>query len=236
MLFRSAVGIPVIGSLNCISVGGWMEYSRKLQEAGADALELNLYFIPTNPNLDAASIEKLYFDALQEVKKTVTIPIAVKLSPYFTNLSQMITALDKKGANGIALFNRFYQPDLNLENLSVEPGVVLSNSSDLRLPLRWIAIMYGKVNASLAGTGGVHTASDALKMIAAGADVAHLCAAILKNGPEHLGKMLKEMEEWLVRKEYKSLGQLKGSLSQKSVAEPAEFERANYMKAINDYR
>jgi dihydroorotate dehydrogenase (fumarate) len=232
---KTSVEIPVIASINCVSLGNWIEYSKKIQQAGADALELNLYFLPTDMSLTSAHIENLYLDVVGEVKKAVSIPVAIKLSPYFSNISRMIKNLDDAGADGLVLFNRFYQPDINLEHLSAEPGVVLSSSDDLRLPLRWIAILYGKIKASLAGTSGVHTGQDAVKLLMAGADVAYICAALLKNGPRHLSTILNDMTRWMEQQEYGSITQLKGSLSQKSVVEPAVYERANYMKALTGY-
>ena len=232
---KAMTGMPIIGSLNGISTGGWIDYAKKIEQAGADALELNVYLIPTNVNQDARQIENLYQIILKAVKAHLKIPVAMKLSPYFTSMARMAKELDQQGADALVLFNRFYQPDLDLENLVVKPGVTLSNSNDLRLPLRWIAILYGKIKASLAGSSGVHTAQDALKLIAAGADVAHMAAALLKNGPHYLKTVLDDMERWLDDHEYSSLSVLKGSMSQKSVAEPAAYERANYMKALNIY-
>ena len=185
---------------------------------------------------ESRQVENQYRVILNAVKSNVNIPVALKLSPFFSSTARMAKELDEDGADGLVLFNRFYQPDLDLENLEVTPGVVLSTSNDLRLPLRWIAILYGKINSSLSGTTGVHTAMDALKMIAAGADTAQMCAALLKNGPDYLKTVLRGMEIWLEEKEYESLEVLKGSMSQKSVNEPGVFERANYMKALNDFR
>jgi dihydroorotate dehydrogenase (fumarate) len=232
---KTSTSIPIIGSLNGISTGGWIDYAKKIEQAGADALELNIYFIPTDVNQEARQIESLYRIILKAVKENVKIPVAMKLSPFFTSMARCANELDQDGVDALVLFNRFYQPDLDLENLTVVPGVTLSNSNDLRLPLRWIAILYGKIKASLAGTTGVHTAIDSLKLIAAGADITQLCATLLINGPQHLTKILNDMERWLIEHEYSSLSMLKGSLSQKSVAEPAAFERANYMKALNVY-
>ena len=232
---KEATDIPVIASLNGVSTGGWIEYARKIEQAGADALELNVYFIPTDLNQESRQIENLYLTILKAVKSNVNIPVAMKLSPYFSSMARMALELDQDGAYALVLFNRFYQPDLDLDALEVKPGVILSSSNDLRLPLRWIAILHGRIKASLAGTTGVHTAEDALKLVAAGADVAHMCAALLVNGPEHLGKVLAGMEQWLQEHEYDSLATLKGSMSQSAVAEPAAFERANYMKALNEY-
>ncbi len=233
---KDATDIPIIASLNGVSNGGWIDFSKKIQEAGADALELNIYFLATDMEQDSREVENQYRAVLSAVKSAIDIPVAVKLSPFFSSIARMAKELDDEGADALVLFNRFYQPDLDLENLEVTPGVVLSTSNDLRLPLRWIAILYGKVKAGLAGTTGVHTAMDALKMIAAGADVVQMCAALLKNGPDYLGTVLQGMETWLEEKEYESLDVLRGSMSQKSVAEPAVFERANYMKALNDFR
>ncbi len=233
---KKAVSIPIIPSINCISLSGWSSYAKKIEQAGADALELNLYYIPTDMKVTCEQIEKLYVDVVKEVKKTVKIPVALKLSPYFTNIASMAKKLDEAGANALVLFNRFYQPDINIEDLEVEPGIILSNSNDMRLPLRWVAILYGRLHASLAGTSGIHTAEDALKMLMAGADIANMCSALLKNGPRHLAKVLSDMTAWMERKEYKSITQLKGTMSQKSVAEPSAFERANYMKALSNYK
>ncbi len=233
---KESVDIPVIGSLNGISTGGWIDYAQKIQQAGADALELNVYFIPTDPEQDSQKIEGLYREILKAVKANVSIPVAIKLSPYFSAMAHMAIELDQLGADALVLFNRFYQPDLDLEALEVKPGVVLSNSDDLRLPLRWIAILYGKVKASLAGTTGVHTGIDALKLLMAGADVAQMCAALLLHGPSYIGTVLNEMKEWMEKHEYDSVSMMKGSMSQKSVAEPAAFERANYMKALRTFR
>lgn len=232
---KKAVGIPVIGSLNGVSTGGWMDYAKKIQEAGADALELNIYYIPTDPYLTASDIENMYIDDLKTVKKNITIPVAVKLSPFFSNLSYMIRKLDEAGADGFVLFNRFYQPDLDLENLQVEPKVKLSSSADILLPLRWIGILSGRVKGSLAATSGVHTAEDAIKLIMAGADVTMMCSALLKNGTERIREVIEGMLNWMEAHEYESIEQMKGSMSQKSVTEPAAFERANYMKAVNTY-
>ena len=232
---KDSLDIPIIGSLNGVSTGGWIDYAKKIQEAGADALELNVYFIPTNLEQETQQIENLYRIILKAVKANVTIPVAVKLSPFFTSLPRTIKKLQEDGADAFVLFNRFYQPDLDLDILEVKPGVVLSTSNDLRLPLRWIAILSDKINASFAGTTGVHTANDALKLIAAGADITQMAAVLLKKGPEYLGTILSDMTKWLEENEYDSLSVLKGSMSQKSVAEPSAFERANYMKALNSF-
>jgi len=233
---KEATKIPIIGSLNGVSSGGWIEFAKKIEQAGADALELNVYFLATDANQESRQVENQYRVILNAVKSNVSIPVAIKLSPFFSSTARMARELDDDGADALVLFNRFYQPDLDLDNLEVKPGVVLSTSNDLRLPLRWIAILYGKIKGNLAGTTGVHTAMDALKLVAAGADVAQMCAALLKNGPDYLTTVLRGMEVWLEDKEYESLEVLRGSMSQKAVAEPGVYERANYLKALNDFR
>lgn len=233
---KEAVDIPVIGSLNGTSVGGWMDYARKIQQAGADALELNMYFIPTDPMLASAEIESIYLETLKVVKSSVTVPVAMKLSPFFTNMANMAKRLDDAGADALVLFNRFYQPDIDLENLEVVPGVRFSTSRSMRIPLRWLAILHGRLRASLAATTGVHSGEDVLKMLMAGADVTMMCSALLKNGIRHLSQVLAEMEQWMIDHEYVSVEQMKGSMSHKSCADPSAFERANYMKALQRFR
>jgi dihydroorotate dehydrogenase (fumarate) len=233
---KKALGIPVIGSLNGVSTGGWMKYAKKIEEAGADALELNVYYIPTDPRLSAQAVEDLYIDALKAVKQTVKIPVAMKLSPFFSSMANMATRLDAAGADGLVLFNRFYQPDFDIEALDVVPNVNLSSSRSIRLPLRWIAILFGRVKANLAATSGVHTAEDVLKLLMAGADVTMLCSALLQHGPTAIAEILKNLNQWMLEHEYVSVQQMRGSMSQKSVADPSAFERANYMKALNQYK
>lgn len=233
---KQSLEIPVIGSLNGISPGGWIDYAKKIEQAGADALELNVYYIPTDPELTGQEVEDRYLQVLHAVKQTVHIPVAMKLSPFFSSMANMAKRLDTGGANGLVLFNRFYQPDIDLETLEVVPGVVLSTPMAMRLPLRWIAILYGKVKASLAATSGIHTAQDVIKMLMAGADVTMMCSALLKNGPQHITTVLADIRQWMLEHEYVSVSQMKGSMSQRSVADPAAFERANYMKALNQYR
>jgi len=232
---KKSINIPVIASLNGVSTGGWIDYSKKMEEAGADALELNVYFLATDPNMEGRQIENQYKTILKAVKSNVKIPVAIKLNPYFSSMTKMAMELDEAGADALVLFNRFYQPDLDMDELEVKPGVVLSNSDDLRLPLRWIAILSSRIKASLAGTTGVHNAMDAIKLIAAGADVTQMCAALLINGLSYLGKVLQDMNKWLQEKEYGSIDILRGSMNQKSVQNPASFERANYMKALNQF-
>jgi len=232
---KAAVEIPIIGSLNGVSTGGWMDYAKNIEEAGADALELNIYYIPTDPYLTGTDIENMYIDNLKTVKKSVKIPVSIKLSPYFSNISFMIRKLDEAGTDGFVLFNRFYQPDFDLEKLVVEPKVNLSTSQDILLPLRWIGVLYGKIKANLAATSGIHKAEDAIKMIMAGADVTMVCSALLKSGVGQISDIIDNMINWMESNEYDSVTQMKGSMSQQSVAEPAAFERANYMKALNRY-
>jgi len=232
---KQSLTVPVIGSLNGISVGGWIKYAKKLEEAGADALELNVYYIPTDPELRGLDIEDRYVEILSAVHETVSIPIAMKLSPYFSSLAHMARRLDRAGAKGLVLFNRFYQPDLDLDTMEVKPNVILSSPHALRLPMRWIAILHGNIKASLAATSGIHTATDVLKMVMVGADVTMMCSALLKNGPAHITAVLNDIEQWMMEHEYESIRQMKGSMSQRSTADPSAFERANYMKALNSY-
>lgn len=231
-----AVEIPVIGSLNGHSVGGWTTFARLIEQAGAAALELNIYYIPTDPEIGAEAIESEYLQVVREVKGALSIPIAVKLSPFFSALANMAGRLEKAGADGLVLFNRFYQPDLDLEHLDVYPNLFLSTSQDLRLPLRWIAILYGRIAASLAATGGIHTGEDVLKVLMAGADAAMCCSSLLKNGIDHASRILDEMRQWMQEKEYDSVRLMQGSMSQRSSSDPSAFERANYIKALRSYR
>ncbi len=233
---KEALGIPVIGSLNGVSTGGWIEYAAKMQQAGADAIELNVYYIPAQVRITGQEVEDRYINILHEVKNAVTIPVAVKLSPYFSSLAHFAQRLDYAGADGLVLFNRFYQPDLDIEQLEVTPNVVLSTSEAIRLPLRWIAILRGQVRTSLAATSGVHTAADVLKLLMVGADVTMMCSALLKHGPQRVTEVLQDLDRWMLEHEYISVAQMKGSMSQNAVADPSAFERANYMKALNRYR
>lgn len=230
-----AVDIPIIASLNGVSPAGWTSYAREMQQAGAAALELNVYYIPALPELTAEHVESMYLDILKAVKSHVTIPVAMKLSPFFSSPGNMMLRLDQAGADALVLFNRFYQPDLDVEELSVKPSLTLSTPFEMRLPLRWIAIMYGQMGASLAATTGIYTAIDVVKMIMAGADATMMCSALLKHGPEHLAKVRTGLEEFMDRAGYESVAKMKGILSQKHCDEPAAFERANYMKVLNTY-
>ncbi|MEI6074625.1 MAG: dihydroorotate dehydrogenase-like protein [Verrucomicrobiota bacterium] len=232
---KKSTRIPIIASLNGSSAGGWTEYAKQIQKAGADALELNIYYIPTDMNLTGTEVEMTYLDILKSVKANVSIPVAVKLSPFFSNFANMAKRLDQAGADGLVLFNRFYQPDIELESLEVKPNILLSTPMAMRLPLRWIALLHGKVKASLAATSGIHRASDALKMLLVGADVTMLCSTVIRHGIPQIAMIEREMIDWLEEHEYESVKQLKGSLSQKNCAEPAAYERAQYMKALTGY-
>lgn len=233
---KRALGIPVIGSLNGVSSGGWIRYARRIEEAGADAIELNLYYLPVSPDLTAAALEDNYIALVGEVCNSIRIPVAVKLSPYLTALPNLARRLAGVGAKGLVLFNRFYQPDLDIEALEVKHSLDLSTSAELRLPLRWISILYGKVGADLALTGGVHTAEDVLKAMMAGANVTLLASALLKHGPAYAATLLAEMQAWMEAHEYASVAQMQGSLSQAKVPDPAAYERANYMKVLQSFR
>jgi dihydroorotate dehydrogenase (fumarate) len=232
---KAAVKIPIIASLNGSMAGGWTDYAKQIEQAGADALELNIYSIPTDMDKTSADVEQTYLDILKSVKAVVTIPVAVKLSPFFTNFANMAKKLDKAGANGLVLFNRFYQPDIDLESLEVRPNILLSTPMAMRVPLRWIAILYGRLNASLAATSGIHRATDSLKMLMAGADVTTLCSVLIRHGIRQITAIEREMVAWMEEHEYESVQQLKGSLSQKNCPAPSEFERAQYMRAISNY-
>ncbi|MDZ7290864.1 MAG: dihydroorotate dehydrogenase-like protein [candidate division KSB1 bacterium] len=232
---RAAVDIPIIGSLNGVSTGGWINYARKIEAAGANAIELNIYYIPTDPALSGNDVEGMYLDTLKAVKASVKIPVALKLSPFFSAMVNMARRFDAAGADALVLFNRFYQPDIDLEQLEVVPNIILSTPHALRLPLRWIAILYGQVKADLAATSGIHSAQDVLKALMAGAKVTMMASALLHNGIGHVRQILRDMEIWMEEHEYESVRQMQGSMSQKSVAEPAAFERANYIKALQRY-
>lgn len=233
---KQAVDIPIIASLNGKSVGGWIDYAKKIEQAGADALELNIYFLASDPKISGAEIEKEYLNIVKGVKMNVNIPIAVKMHPFFSSVSWMAEQLTNVGADGLVLFNRFYQPDINLETLEVEPNVLLSTPAEMRLPLRWIGMLYGRVNADLAATSGIYSETDVIKMIMAGAKVTQVLACMLKFGIGHIKEMLSQMVYWMEVNEYESLEQMRGSMSHKSVANPSQFERANYMKVLHSYK
>jgi dihydroorotate dehydrogenase (fumarate) len=233
---KEAVAIPIIASLNGVSIGGWTDYANLIQEAGADALELNIYYIPTDPTLTGAKVEQTYLDILTMIKSLVTIPVAVKLSPFFSNLSNMARRLDEAGADGLVLFNRFYQPDIDIDNLVVRPNVILSTPHALRLPLRWIAILYGRIRADLAATSGIHTAQDVIKMLMAGANIAMLCSVLLRHGINHIRLIEQELRQWMEEREYESVRQMRGGMSQLHCENPGEFERAQYIRALHSFK
>ncbi len=230
-----ALSIPVIASLNGVSAGGWTDYARQIESAGADALELNAYQIPTDPDLPGNAVEQGYLDILAAVKNAVKLPVAMKLGPFFSNFAHFAKRLDAAGADALVLFNRFYQPDIDLENLEVEPGIFLSTPQARRLPLRWIAILHGRIEADLAATSGIHTSADVLKMIMAGATVTQLCSVLLQQGMGRIAVIEREVRAWLEAHEYESLAQARGSLSRKNVADPGAYERAQYLKLLTTY-
>lgn len=232
---KEAVRIPVIGSLNGISKGGWIDYAQRMEQAGVDALELNIYHIAVDPNVPGEEVEARYTELVQAVKASVGVPVAVKLGPYFSSMANMAKKLDGAGADALVLFNRFYQPDFDLEALEVVPNLILSNHYELLLRLNWVAVLYGNIKADLAVTGGVHQATDAVKSMMAGARVAMMTSALLRQGIDHFARVLNELYIWLDQHEYDSIRQMQGSMSRRSVAQPATFERANYMKVLNSY-
>lgn len=233
---KKSLDIPVIGSLNGISKGGWIEYAKNMEQAGADAVELNVYYIPTSIDVTSEEIENMYVDTLKAVKENVNIPVAIKLSPFFTTMANMAKRLDDAGADGLILFNRFYQPDFDLDELKVVPNLALSTNWELRLPLRWIAILYGNVKADLVATSGIAGYEDVLKVMMAGGKVAMVTSELLRNGVGRIGEILTDLEKWMEEHEYSSIQMMQGSMSQKSCAEPAAFERANYMKTLQSYK
>lgn len=232
---KSAINIPVIASLNGTSSGGWIEFAHRMQEAGADALELNIYQVPTDIDMTAADIEQVYIDLVTDLRKQIVIPLAMKLSPFFTALPNLARRLVEAGASGLVLFNRFYQPDLDIETLEVIPTLELSTPCELRVPLRWIAILHGRINADLALSTGVHSHQDVIKAVMAGANVVEPASALLDNGIQWITTTLASIEEWMSKFEYDSISQMHGSMSQLAVADPAAFERANYMKALTRF-
>jgi dihydroorotate dehydrogenase (fumarate) len=232
---RKAVHCPVIGSLNGFSTGGWIDYAKMIEDAGADALELNMYYLATDVALTCGELEEQQITLVSDIRRRIRIPIAVKLSPFYTALPNFAGRLVEAGADGLVLFNRFYQPDFDLEKLEVVPNLVLSNSNEMRLPLRWIAILYGQVKADFALTSGIHTANDMLKALMAGAKVAMMASELMQHGIERVPQVLAELQDWMVEHEYKSVQQMIGSMSQRAVADPAAFERANYMKVLSSY-
>ncbi|MBS3784509.1 MAG: dihydroorotate dehydrogenase-like protein [Anaerolineae bacterium] len=233
---KEAVDIPIIGSLNGISTGGWIDYAEEIEQAGADALELNVYYIPGQPDVTAADVEELAVAILRAVKESVSIPVAMKLSPYYSSLPHLAQRLVEAGADGLLLFNRFYQPDFDLEAFEVVPSLTFSTSDELRLPLRWVAILYGRMPVDLGITTGVHTHLDVIKGLMAGARVTMMASELLQNGVERIQVILDDVVAWMGEHEYESVAQMQGSMSQKNVADPAAFERANYMKVLQSWR
>ena len=232
---KKAVRVPIIASLNGSSLGGWAKYARAMEDAGADAVECNIYFIPSDIDLTGLEVEQRYIDIVSAVKSSVQIPVAVKLSPFFSNTANMAKWLVEAGAAGLVLFNRFYQPDIDLQALEVGPNVLLSTAQDSRLPLTWIGILYGRIRASLAATSGMHSAEDVIKLLMAGADVTMLCSSLLRNGVGHIRTIEHGLSEWMQEHEYESVDQMQGSMSQLLGSDPSAFERAQYIRAVKDF-
>lgn len=232
---KRSVSIPIIASLNGFSAGGWVDFAKKMQQAGADGIELNIYNVVADPDLSSTDVETLYVNLVKEVRQSLHIPLAVKISPYVTALPNLVHRLVGAGANGLVLFNRFYQPDLDIENLEVTPNLVLSTSDELRLPLRWIALLHGRADIDFALTSGVHSGADIVKAMMAGAKVAMTASELLAHGIGRVSTLLDEVNAWMIDHEYDSIRQMQGSMSQIAVNEPTAFERANYMKALNSY-
>ena len=232
---KQSLDIPIIASLNGISLDGWVEHGKALEQAGADALELNAYYIAADPAQPGSEVEGRYLELVRQLHAQVGIPIVVKLSPQFSSIPHLIGGLAREGADGVALFNRFYQPDIDPESLQVAPRLQLSHSDEALLAMRWIAILYGRVSISLAATGGVHTAEDVIKLLLAGADVTHMCSALLKQGPGYLAEIKAGLERWMEEKEYGAIADIKGLVSQQHVADPSAFERANYVWVLDNY-
>lgn len=233
---KKAVKIPVIGSLNGTSLGGWTNYAQEIQKAGADAIELNIYSIPTNPSVSGAEVEQTHIEILKAVRKVVSIPVAVKIGPFYSNVAVMAKSLDDAGAAALVLFNRFYQPDFDLDKLEVRPNLLLSTPQALRLPLHWTAVLHGRIKADIAATSGVHSAGDALKLLMAGANVTMLCSALYKFGVEHIRAMETELARWMEEREYKSVSQMRGSMSQLKCSDPSAFERQQYIRTLTTYK
>jgi dihydroorotate dehydrogenase (fumarate) len=233
---KDLVNIPVIASLNGTSPGGWIDYATRIEQAGADALELNIFYLPNDIDTPSSEVEQLYIDIVQSVKDKVHIPLAIKLGPFFSNLAHMARRLDAAGAAALVLFNRFYQPDIDLKHLEVRPHILLSTPQALRLPLRWIAMLRGRISADLAASGGIHTGEDAIKMIMAGANITMLCSALLRRGIGHIRVIESQMLDWMEEFEYESVKEMHGSMSQRNSPDPAAFERAQYVHALQSFR
>jgi dihydroorotate dehydrogenase (fumarate) len=232
---KAAVRIPIIASLNGNSVGGWTSYAREMESAGADALELNIYYIPTDAEHTSQDVERMYLDILRAVKSVVKVPLAVKLGPFFSNMAHMARQLDAAGADALVLFNRFYQPDIDLDALEIRPRVLLSTPQETRLPLTWIGILYGRIRADMAGTGGIHQAANVLKMLMVGARVTMLCSVLLQRGIDHIRTIEQGVREWMETHEYESVRQMQGSMSQLNCPDSTAFARAQYVNALHTY-
>ena len=232
---KRSVGIPIIGSLNCTTLGGWISYARRITEAGADALELNIYKIPTRTDATGSTIEDIYINTVRSVRAATKIPLAVKLSPYFSSFSNVAASLDALNVDGLVLFNRFYQPDIDLEKMEVVPNLTLSTPADMRLPLHWIGLLYGKIRANLAATSGIYQAQDVIKLVMAGADVTMLCSALMRHGITHIQRIEMDLASWMEQHQHNSLRELKGIMSQQNCPDPSAFERAQYVRGLSSY-
>ena len=233
---KDAVTIPVIGSLNGVSSGGWVQYAKRIEEAGADALELNIYYLPFDPSLTSAGLEENYIQLVKDVRREIKIPLAVKVSPFLTGVANVLKQFAEAGADGLVLFNRFYQPDIDLEKMEITPSLTLSTSSELRMPLRWVALLYGQIKTDFAITSGVHTSEDVLKSMMAGASAAMMASELLKNGIKRIPEILSGMQMWMETNEYESVSQMKGSMSAQAIRQPGTLRRSNYIKVLNSFR
>jgi len=233
--FKSSLDIPVIASLNGISSSGWIDTGRELQQAGADALELNVYYIAADPGASGEEVENRYLQLLADLREHISIPVTMKLSSQFSSVANMVVKLQQAGARGVSLFNRFYQPDIDLESLEIKPHIELSSSMESLLRIRWIALLRGRVDLSIAATGGFHQTHDIIKALLVGADVTHLCSVLLQNGPQHISLLKQQLDSWLHEHEYESVTQMKGSVSQSCAINPAALEHCNYMHVIRSY-
>jgi len=233
---KEMVDIPIIASLNGSTIGGWIDFANQIEQAGADAMELNIYYVPTDFNMSGAQVEQNYIDIVRAVKSAVTIPVAVKLSPFFSNMAYMAKRLDEAGADALVLFNRFYQPDIDIEDLEVRPNVLLSTPQAMRLPMRWIAILYGRIRPEFAATGGVHKGQEVIKMLMAGAKITQVCSVLMRHGIGHIRDIENEMKHWMIEHEYESVKQMIGSMSQINCPDESAFERAQYMRAVQTYK
>ncbi|MCW8831462.1 MAG: dihydroorotate dehydrogenase-like protein, partial [Gammaproteobacteria bacterium] len=233
---KSSLNIPVIASLNGISTSGWIDFGKELMQAGADALELNVYYVAADPEQSGEQVENRYIELLTDLDKLINIPITMKLSSQFSSMANMVTKLQTSGANGVVLFNRFYQPDIDLETLGIKPHLELSSAEESLLRIRWIALIRSRVQLSLAATGGFHQTDDIIKALLAGADAVYLCSVLLNKGPEYCAKLLQQLQHWLEENEYESVQQMQGSVSQSCAIDPAAYEHSNYMNVIKSYR